>query len=385
MRALLVAVGLTVLGAASAGPVGATQRHDIIYLGRSAYLAVEGGAGTVDVKRCCHSFTDASVRLSTSPGSAVTADYSDVTKTIAFDEPVDEGRGRIQTVDDSAVEGLETVNLALSDPRGGASLAYPKDGVLTIVDDDGESRASFLASSTPTFENRASVELLVIRSGPVDDPASINYATSDSTATAGEDYGEAIGSLSWAAGERAKRITIDLMDDSVEECDESATVELSEPSGMALADPSGAEILIHDDECAASDTSPPFTAFHQPLNGRTYRSDDLQDVLVYADDGDGSGVKQIAIAFVKKLRSGRCKWLDKDARRFVRGRCDDRRWMLFPGRDLLAYPFPERLDPSVGDGAPVRFYKGWSRGTDVVGNVESAFDLNRNVSRFEVR
>ncbi|MEA2433238.1 MAG: hypothetical protein QOG54_695 [Actinomycetota bacterium] len=386
MRPLRVVLALSIAAVGLVTPATAAGLHDIVYLGRPNFIAVEGKAGVVDVKRCCHSFADASVRVSSSSGSAEPGvDYNEISGTIRFDEPVDSGRAQVSTIADSVQEGLETVGIGLSEVNGGASIAYPSAGVLTIVDDDGPARVSLSTPTLQTFENRASFELVLIRSGAAATPGSVTFTTSDGTATAGDDYDEATGTVEWGEGERVKSVTIAQHDDTMEECDESLTLSLSDPQGLELADPSATEVTIHDDECPASDTSSPFTAFHQPLNDRTYRSGDLQDVLVFADDADGSGMKRIAIAFMKKLRSGKCMWLDKKARKFVPAGCEEQHWMRFPGRDLLAYPLPERLERSTGRRAPVRFYKAWSRGTDVVGNVETAFDLNRNVSIFEVR
>ena len=59
----------------------------------------------------------------------------------------------IPIINDGAVEPSETVNLALSNPTGGATVGTPGSAVLTIVDDDSTSPA---ITVTPTTIARGS-------------------------------------------------------------------------------------------------------------------------------------------------------------------------------------------------------------------------------------
>ena len=64
----------------------------------------------------------------------------------------------------------------------------------------------------------------------------VDYATSDGTATAGEDYTAASGTLSFAAGETLKTVSVSVLDDSHDDDGETLTLRLSNPSGAHLAD-----------------------------------------------------------------------------------------------------------------------------------------------------
>ena len=64
----------------------------------------------------------------------------------------------------------------------------------------------------------------------------VDYATSDGTATAGEDYTAASGTLSFAAGETLKTVSVSVLDDSHDDDGETLTLTLSNPSGAHLAD-----------------------------------------------------------------------------------------------------------------------------------------------------
>ena len=61
----------------------------------------------------------------------------------------------------------------------------------------------------------------------------VDYATADGSATAGSDYTATNGTLSFAAGETVKTVTVPVLDDSVDEGSEILTLTLSNPSGNA--------------------------------------------------------------------------------------------------------------------------------------------------------
>ena len=64
----------------------------------------------------------------------------------------------------------------------------------------------------------------------------VDYATSDGTATAGEDYTAASGTLSFRAGETAKTVRVRVLDDAHDEGTETMTLRLSNPRGARIAD-----------------------------------------------------------------------------------------------------------------------------------------------------
>ena len=64
----------------------------------------------------------------------------------------------------------------------------------------------------------------------------VNYATTDGTATAGEDYTATSGTLTFAPGETEKTVSVTIIDDTVEDSGETFTLALSDPSGGTLGD-----------------------------------------------------------------------------------------------------------------------------------------------------
>jgi hypothetical protein len=388
MRRVLLATTVLLGVALTPSPgVVAAPLHDVInFVPRSGrYIAFEnGGVVSTQLQRCCHGLSEATVEVVTQAGAATPGvDYSETQKTVRFVSGNQDNDASIPVLNDITEEPVETFDAHLQSPTGGATLGFPNDASVFIVDDDGAPRISFILGADSVFENRITLDVTAVRSGDPSVPVSVQWSTVDGTAIAGQDYEAAGGSIEFAATERRKTFRVSTINDSAAEGNETFSLALTDPSGATLVDPASLEVTIADDETPSSDTEPPVTAFHQPLHDRTYRARDLTDILVFADDAD-SGVKQVHIALRKKMRSGACKWYVKKTRSFQRGPCTDKTWIRLPGAETVIYPLRDRLAPSTR-GARVRFYKAWSRGVDELGNVETAFRRSRNVSRFDIR
>ena len=65
---------------------------------------------------------------------------------------------------------------------------------------------------------------------------SVDYATSDGTATAGADYTAASGTLSFSAGETSKTVTVTVLNDAHDEGSETMTLTLSNATGAVIGD-----------------------------------------------------------------------------------------------------------------------------------------------------
>ena len=76
----------------------------------------------------------------------------------------------------------------------------------------------------------------------------VDYATSDGTATAGSDYTATSGTLTFSAGETAKTIPVPVLDDAHNEGSETLTLTLSNPSGAYLADGTATGTITNTDE-----------------------------------------------------------------------------------------------------------------------------------------
>src|SRR5206468_329943 len=91
-------------------------------------------------------------------------------------------------VNDTLDEINETVLLSIGNPTGGASLGPRSKAVLVIQDNDSGGAISFSAATYSISETGKTAKIIVNRSGGAASNVSVEFATSDSSATAGPDY-----------------------------------------------------------------------------------------------------------------------------------------------------------------------------------------------------
>ena len=220
----------------------------------STYSGNEGANVTITVRRTGGSDGVVGVSYATSNGTATAgSDYTSRSGTLSWGNGDSASKTfSVPILNDSVDENNETVNLALSNPTGGATLGSPRTAVLNIIDSyvPQPGALQFSASTYSVNENGSSVTITVRRTGGSDGAVGVNYATSNGTATAGSDYTSRSGTLSWGNGESAsKTFSVPILNDSAYEGDETVNLALSSPTGGAtLGSPSTAVLTIGDDE-----------------------------------------------------------------------------------------------------------------------------------------
>ncbi|PYS83833.1 MAG: hypothetical protein DMF67_07160 [Acidobacteria bacterium] len=96
----------------------------------------------------------------------------------------------------------------------------------------------------------------VVRLGDTSSSATVDYATSDGTASERSDYTTARGTLRFAPGDTQKSFDVLITDDGLQEGSETFNVTLSNPTGAALSIPSSAAVTITDNDSAPSSSNP---------------------------------------------------------------------------------------------------------------------------------
>ena len=182
---------------------------------------------------------------SVDPVAGAGIDYESAAGTLTF-APGEVSRTiRVSVLDDSLDEPDETFALVLSDPRG-ARLG--RGSALGTIRDDDEPPALSIAGDTGPEDVGELVFSVTLIARALTE-VTVNYATMDDTAVAGEDYGPVEGTLTFAPGETAKTIRVAVVDDAVDEADEeSFAVTLSGHSGATLAHAHATGVIRDDDE-----------------------------------------------------------------------------------------------------------------------------------------
>ena len=141
----------------------------------------------------------------------------------------------------------ETFDITLSNASN-ATIAVAT-GTVTITDDDPAPTISINDVTTADENAAASTNLVATLSAASEKTITVDFATSDGTATAASDYTAATGTLTFAAGETTKNIPIAVLADAFDEVDETVTVTLSNPNNVTINDGVG-ELTITDDDVA---------------------------------------------------------------------------------------------------------------------------------------
>ena len=170
------------------------------------------------------------------------ADYVETSGSLRFEPGETRKTIRVDMVDDYLSEGSETLRVELSNSSG-AALGGPGTG--TILDDDAAPQLSVADASG--IEDVGRMAFRVTLSAPSGVATTVRYATMNVTANDGTDYVGVAGVLTFDPGETVRTIGVAIVDDHVEEPEESFSVELSTPAGATLARGSGVGTIVDDD------------------------------------------------------------------------------------------------------------------------------------------
>ncbi len=113
---------------------------------------------------------------------------------------------------------------------------------------EGPGSFSLVTSQMTAVENQGGVTFEVRRVGGSVGEASIDFFTVGGSAVEGEDFINQSGTLIFADGETSKFITVQLIDDSIEELTEQFSVRIDNPNVASLLAPRTSLVTVLDDE-----------------------------------------------------------------------------------------------------------------------------------------
>ena len=136
--------------------------------------------------------------------------------------------------------------MTLSNPVNMTILESATTSTLIITDDDDAPSLS-INDVTTSNENAANATFTATLSAASGKEVTVNYASSNGTATAGADYTASSGTLTFAAGTTTQTFTVPVLADSLDEANETATLTLSNASNASISDATGTLTITDDD------------------------------------------------------------------------------------------------------------------------------------------
>ncbi len=182
-----------------------------------------------------------------STATAADDDYRPASGTLSFPPGQIEREVTVEVLGDERVEADEVFAVVLSNPDG--AIIADGRGEATILNDDEEPSRIRFADVPSVAEGAGTARVSVERFAGADRAARVTIEAVAGTATAGEDFRLASRQLAWDAGERGRKVfELEILDDSLEEDDETVILRLSSPVDSRLVDRAEATLVILDDD-----------------------------------------------------------------------------------------------------------------------------------------
>ena len=239
---------LTLSGATNATLLDATALgtiidNDLPSLSVADASVTEGGQVTFTVTKAGKTGGLVTVSYATAPSTATTADFTATSGMLTFQPNEESKMVSVQTTHDTVDEPNETFTLSLS----GATNATLLDATALGTIEDNDDPLSLSVANTEGTEGGL-LNFTVRLSRPVStETVTVAYATMPGTATTA-DFTATSGMLTFAANDMSKTVSVQTTHDTVDEANETFTLELSNQSAnVTLATATATGTIIDDD------------------------------------------------------------------------------------------------------------------------------------------
>ncbi|MGM9477963.1 Calx-beta domain-containing protein, partial [Pedobacter sp. GSP4] len=212
-------------------------------------------SGTYTVTLSNPSSTDTQITFTVGGTATEGSDYTTITKTITIPAGQTSGTITIPVVSDNIVEGNETVVVTLTNTNNPLVTVNNTPATINILDNNSVT-ASVSVIQTNVNEAAGTATFTVTLSGSVQDAFSVDYTTSNGTATAGLDYVATSGTLTFPAGSAAGAsltFTVPIIDDNIVEPNETFNGMISNVTGGLVTIGNGtATVTITDNDSSVA-------------------------------------------------------------------------------------------------------------------------------------
>ena len=250
--------GGATLGAQNTATLTILDNDISLQFSQQAFSVTEGApVAEITVTRTGILNTAVSATITLTDGTATSpSDYTNTPIEVSFAPGETLRTVTVPIADDATVEGSETINLALINPTGSATVGAQNTATLTINDIG-------LQFSAPTFsvtEGAPVAQVTVTRTGVLDNPVSATITLTNGTATSPSDYSNTPIQVNFAAGETSQTVAIPIVDDTAVEAAETVNLTLTNPTGgAAIGQQNTATLTIADNDVSLQFSSPTFS------------------------------------------------------------------------------------------------------------------------------
>ena len=214
-------------------------------------VSEDGSAITLTATLSNATTADVTVTLSTGGTATEGTDYANLSDiTVSAGDTT--GTTSLTPTNDSTFEGDETITVDIDTVSGGSATENGTQQVSITFQEDDPGPTLTISDVTTSDESAANAQVTVTLCPEASGlSATVDYETSDGTATAGSDYTSTSGTLTFTAGQTSKTINVPILADTTDENDETITLTLSNAVRSTISD-STSTITITDDDSAPS-------------------------------------------------------------------------------------------------------------------------------------
>ncbi|WP_235582373.1 S-layer family protein, partial [Rhizobacter sp. Root16D2] len=233
-----------------------TDDSDVTTVSLSGSSTVtEGGAATYTLTLSNPSTSAVTVTLNYTGTASNGTDYTGVA-TVTIPAGASSASFSVATAADGRDEPNESIVVSIGAVSGGGFETIAPHGTnntltTSLVDNDPTPTLSI--NNVTVNEAAGTATFTVTLSAASGQAVSVNYGTSNGSATAGSDYTAATGTLTFAAGSTVQTITVPITNDTLAEATETFNVTLSGATNATIAVATGVGSIIDNDQPPAID------------------------------------------------------------------------------------------------------------------------------------
>jgi uncharacterized repeat protein (TIGR01451 family) len=247
---------------------------------------------SLGVQRLNGSNSISTVTFRTADGSAVAGtNYTAENRVLTFNVGETFKSVSVAIQRDPRVTGNLSFFAMLTNASAGVQLVAPNPASVVIVDNDPG--ISFTNAVQSVLENATNLAVTVVCSNAGSGAVTVNYATEDGTAVAGQDYVAASGTLVFTNGQTEQTILVPITDNKLPQADRNFTISLFNATGGAqVLNPGTLTATIVDNDAGLQFSTASYRVVESGVNATiTVLRTNYTNSLVTVDYGtqDGSG------------------------------------------------------------------------------------------------